>query len=43
MKIEHGFGLRCHDITSLFDKTNKISTFMNRLDKQSTVYPNIKK
>ena len=37
MKIEHGFGVRCHDIIGLFDKVNKISTFMNRLEKQSTV------
>jgi hypothetical protein len=37
MKITHGFGLRCHDITGLFDKTNKISTFMNKLEKQSLI------
>jgi hypothetical protein len=36
MKIKHGFGLRAHDILSLFDKTNKISTFMNKVEKQST-------
>jgi len=35
MKIIHGFGIRCHDIIALFDKTNKISTFMNKLEKQS--------
>lgn len=37
MKISHGFGLRCHDIIGLFDKTNKISTFMNKLEKQSLI------
>jgi ABC-type lipoprotein export system ATPase subunit len=31
MKISHGFGLRCHDIIGLFDKTNKISTFIKIL------------
>lgn len=25
MKISHGFGLRAHNLTALFDKTNKIS------------------
>jgi hypothetical protein len=39
MKISHGFGLRCHDIIALFDKTNKISTFMNKLEKQSFIDP----
>lgn len=39
MKISHGFGLRAHDLTALFDKTNKISTFMNKLEKQSLVDP----
>ena len=37
MKITHGFGLRAHDLVGLFDKTNKISTFMNKLEKQSIV------
>lgn len=35
MDIKHGFGLRAHDLVSLFDKTNKLSTFMNKLEKQS--------
>ena len=39
MKISHGFGLRAHDLTALFDKTNKISTFMNKLEKQSLIDP----
>ena len=39
MKISHGFGLRAHDLTALFDKTNKISTFMGKLEKQSLIDP----
>jgi hypothetical protein len=39
MKIEHGFGVRSHDLISLFDGTNKISTFMNKLEKQSKLNP----
>jgi hypothetical protein len=39
MKIIHGFGLRAHNLVALFDKTNKISTFMNRLEKQSLIDP----
>ena len=39
MKITHGFGLRAHDLTALFTKTNKISTFMTKLEKQSIVDP----
>jgi hypothetical protein len=39
MKIAHGFGKRCHDLTVLFDKTNKISTFMKKLEKQSSIDP----
>lgn len=39
MQISHGFGLRAHDIVSLFDKTNKVSTFMNKLEKQSLIDP----
>ena len=35
MEIKHGFGLRAHDLLGLFDKTNKISTFMNKVEKQS--------
>lgn len=39
MKIEHGFGFRSHDLIGLFDKTNKISTFMNKLEKQAIIDP----
>jgi len=39
MNISHGFGLRAHDLIGLFDKTNKISTFMNKLEKQSLIDP----
>jgi hypothetical protein len=39
MKINHGFGLRAHDLVGLFDKTNKISTFMSKLEKQSLIDP----
>jgi hypothetical protein len=39
MKITHGFGLRAHDLAALFDKTNKISTFMTKLEKQSLIDP----
>jgi hypothetical protein len=39
MKISHGFGLRAHDLTTLFDKTNKVSTFMGKLEKQSLIDP----
>lgn len=39
MKISHGFGLRAHDLTKLFDKTNKVSTFMGKLEKQSLIDP----
>lgn len=39
MKITHGFGLRAHDLIALFDKTNKVSTFMNKLEKQSLIDP----
>lgn len=39
MKISHGFGLRAHDLTALFNKTNKVSTFMSKLEKQSLIDP----
>lgn len=39
MQIIHGFGHRAHDIVSLFNKTNKVSTFMNKLEKQSQLDP----
>ena len=37
MEIKHGFGLRAHNLYSLFDKTDKLSTFMNKLEKQSLI------
>jgi hypothetical protein len=39
MEIKHGFGLRAHDLESLFKNTNKLSTFMNKLEKQSVIDP----
>jgi hypothetical protein len=39
MEIKHGFGFRSHDLKGLFDKTNKLSTFMNKLEKQSLIDP----
>jgi hypothetical protein len=39
MEIKHGFGFRSHDLKGLFDKTNKISTFMSVLEKQSLLDP----
>lgn len=39
MKMTHGFGLRAHDLVALFDKTNKVSTFMSKLEKQSLIDP----
>ena len=39
MKILHGFGKRAHDLVGLFKKTDKISTFMTKLEKQSTLDP----
>jgi hypothetical protein len=39
MEIKHGFGLRAHDLTALFNKTNKVSTFMGKLEKQSLIDP----
>ena len=39
MKISHGFGLRAHNLTALFDKTNKVSSFMSKLEKQSLIDP----
>lgn len=35
--IKHGFGKRAHDIVGLFEKTNKLSTFMNKLEKQANI------
>lgn len=39
MEIKHGFGLRAHNLTDLFEGTNKISTFMNKLEKQAVLDP----
>ena len=35
--IQHGFGKRAHDIVGLFDKTNKLSTFMTKLENQAKI------
>lgn len=37
--IKHGFSQRAHDLVSLFDSTNKISTFMTKLEKQAILDP----
>ena len=37
--IQHGFGKRAHNLVELFDKTNKLSTFMRKLIKQSEIDP----
>jgi hypothetical protein len=37
--IKHGFGIRSHDIVGLFQNTNRLSTFMTKLEKQSILYP----
>ena len=37
--IQHGFPQRAHDLAALFDGTNKISTFVSKLEKQSLVDP----
>lgn len=39
MNINHGFGLRAHNLVGLFDKTNTLATFKNKLEKQSTLDP----
>lgn len=39
MKIKHGFIERCHDIVNLFENVDKMSTFKNRLEKQSIIDP----
>jgi hypothetical protein len=39
MNITHGFKLRSHDLVGLFEKTNKLSTFMTKLEKQSLIDP----
>lgn len=40
IKLIHPFKNRCHDINSLLKGCYKISTFCNRLEKQSTLFPN---
>jgi len=37
--IQHGFGKRAHDIVALFKDTNKMSTFMRKLEKQGKLDP----
>lgn len=37
--IQHGFGKRAHDIVALFKDTNKLSTFMRKLEKQAKLDP----
>lgn len=39
MIINHIFGTTSHDIVGLFNGTNKIRTFMNKLEKQSLIDP----
>jgi len=39
METTHGFALRAHDLKGLFDKTNKISTFMRKLEAQALIDP----
>lgn len=37
--IQHGFGKRAHDIVGLFKDTNKMATFMRKLEKQAKLDP----
>lgn len=37
--IQHGFGKRAHDIVDLFDKTNKVATFVRKLNIQGDKDP----
>jgi len=39
MQVSHGFGSRAHDLSALFEGTNLVSTFMNKLEKQSLIDP----
>lgn len=39
-EIKHGFGQRSHDLIGLFEETNKMSSFMYKLEKQSLSDPN---
>lgn len=38
-KIKHGFQSKSHGLTELFDGTNKMSSFMYKLEKQSRLDP----
>ena len=38
-EIKHGFGQRSHDLVGLFEDTNKMSSFMYKLEKQSFLDP----
>lgn len=40
IKLEHNFINRAHDLNTLVDNCYKLSTFCNRLEKQSLLYPN---
>ena len=39
LKITHKFKTTSHDLKGLFENTNKLSTFMNRLENQSILHP----
>ncbi|MFW6311260.1 MAG: hypothetical protein ACOC1K_03390 [Nanoarchaeota archaeon] len=38
--LKHSFLHRCHNLDELLDNTNKLSTFINKLEKQSQKFPN---
>ena len=38
-EIKHGFGQKAHDLVGLFEDTNKMSSFMYKLEKQSFLDP----
>lgn len=38
-EIKHGFGKRSHDLVGLFEGTNKMSSFMYKLEKQALLNP----
>lgn len=39
MEINHGFGFRSFDLKGLFKDTNKLSTLMRKIEKQSIIDP----
>ena len=39
IQIQHSFQTKAHDLKALFEKTNKMSTFMRKLDKQAEIDP----